>query len=95
MPKLSGWMGCPMINPLCPDDLCLLPFGHEGMLDNRHILSTTPWDTERHYRHSLVELHECMTLISGWRNQSFTRQSLIQAGCREGNYYDVTEDRSW
>ena len=22
------WQGCPMVNPLCPDDLCILPPRH-------------------------------------------------------------------
>lgn len=80
----KDWMGCPMINPLCPDDLCRLPFGHEGMLDNRHILSTTPWDPDTPYRESLVHLHECMTLINGWQRQTFTKADLIRVGDRAG-----------
>ena len=26
----KDWQGCQLVNPLCPDDLCLLPQDHEG-----------------------------------------------------------------
>lgn len=40
---------CTMINPLCPDDLCVLPYGHPGTPKNEHLLGTmygSSWGVE-------------------------------------------------
>jgi len=37
----SGWAQCPLVNPLCPDDLCILPEGHAGTAEGYHVLGTT------------------------------------------------------
>jgi hypothetical protein len=34
---------CPLVNPLCPDDLCYLPAGHVGTEEGYHILGTMPY----------------------------------------------------
>lgn len=34
---------CPLVNPLCPDDLCWLPAGHVGTDEGYHILGTTAY----------------------------------------------------
>lgn len=31
---------CPLVNPLCPDDLCVLPAGHKWTRGRRHLLGT-------------------------------------------------------
>jgi hypothetical protein len=31
---------CTLVNPLCPDDLCQLEYGHEGADRGEHALST-------------------------------------------------------
>lgn len=28
--RRHGWRGCNLVNPLCPDDLCVLPASHRG-----------------------------------------------------------------
>lgn len=38
------WRGCQLVNPLCPDDLCVLPKDHVGTAQGYHILGTTAWD---------------------------------------------------
>jgi hypothetical protein len=40
---------CPMVNYLCPDDLCILPAGHLGADENIHILGTDPYDQAERY----------------------------------------------
>jgi len=35
---------CPLINPLCPEDLCWLPRDHVGTKEGYHVLGTTPYD---------------------------------------------------
>jgi len=42
------WEGCQLVNPLCPDDLCILPKDHVGTKQGYHILGTTPWDDPLH-----------------------------------------------
>jgi hypothetical protein len=32
---------CTWVNALCPDDLCVLEYGHPGTKQNRHITGTT------------------------------------------------------
>jgi hypothetical protein len=34
---------CTYINPLCPDDLCYLPYGHAGCNTGWHVTGTTPY----------------------------------------------------
>lgn len=31
---------CTLVNPLCPNDLCVLPAGHPGTVKREHLLST-------------------------------------------------------
>jgi hypothetical protein len=42
------WKGCQLVNPLCPDDLCVLPKNHVGTEQGYHILGTTAWDNPLH-----------------------------------------------
>jgi hypothetical protein len=39
----DDWPQCPMINPQCPDDLCILPAGHVGTAEGYHVLGTTAY----------------------------------------------------
>ena len=32
---------CPLVNPLCPDDFCVLPAGHVGAAEGWHWLQTS------------------------------------------------------
>lgn len=36
----SEWPQCPLVNPNCPDDLCILPAGHVGTAEGYHVLGT-------------------------------------------------------
>jgi len=56
---------CPLVNPLCPPDLCILPGGHKG----HHQLGTSA-GPER--------LSNVMFLYDGPR--PFTKRDLIRAG---------------
>lgn len=42
---------CPLVNPLCPDDLCILPAGHPGTDDGYHVLGTTNYDYAERFVH--------------------------------------------
>ena len=39
----SGWPQCPLVNPHCPEDLCILPAGHDGTVEGYHVLGTTAY----------------------------------------------------
>lgn len=60
---------CGLVNPLCPDDLCILPPGHVGTAEGYHVTGTTP------YTHAIEFPLEFMTTR---RNRAW----LIQEGCR-------------
>ena len=45
---------CPMINPICPGDLCILPAGHPGAEDGIHVLGTDPYDQAFKYNFPLA-----------------------------------------
>jgi hypothetical protein len=34
------WHGCPLVNMLCPDDLCTLPIGHDREMAGWHQLES-------------------------------------------------------
>jgi hypothetical protein len=38
--KERTWAQCPLINPMCPDDLCVLPAGHVGTTEDYHVTGT-------------------------------------------------------
>lgn len=40
----STWPQCPLVNPMCPNDLCILPAGHDGTEEGYHVLGTTPYN---------------------------------------------------
>lgn len=50
---VDRWNGCTMVNPLCPDDLCILPYGHPGMAEGWHHLGTDVGPNQ----YELAELH--------------------------------------
>lgn len=33
---------CTLVNPLCPNDLCVLWYGHKGTAHGKHLLGTFP-----------------------------------------------------
>lgn len=39
---MSRNRNCTLVNPLCPDDLCVLPNGHPGTKEGKHLLGTFP-----------------------------------------------------
>lgn len=39
---MSASKRCPLVNPLCPDDLCVLMAGHSGSDEGKHLLGTMP-----------------------------------------------------
>jgi len=45
----SHWPQCPLINPMCPDDLCVLPAGHVGTEHGYHVLGTTMYSQAERY----------------------------------------------
>lgn len=62
---------CPLINPMCPEDLCYLPRDHVGTKENFHVLGTTAYDcAEKWPREWLQADHP-------------TRDELIQRGWDE------------
>jgi hypothetical protein len=65
------WNGCPYVNPLCPDDLCFLPYGHEGFDIGVHMLGTTPEPMEFGFK----DLHP-------WGPKA-TPEALVQEGWRQ------------
>jgi hypothetical protein len=42
--KERDWAQCPLINPLCPDDLCVLPSGHVGTSEGYHVTGTMAYN---------------------------------------------------
>jgi hypothetical protein len=40
---------CPLVNPLCPDDLCVLPVNHVGTKEGYHVLGTTSYEFAEWY----------------------------------------------
>lgn len=67
---------CPLVNPLCPSDLCILPRGHVGTEQGYHVLGTTPYtDAERWPKDWYVpELTTVRALVEeGWRRQELLR----------------------
>lgn len=65
----ADWNGCPLVNPLCPDDLCWLPYAHPGFEIGVHFLGTsaepTAWKDQ-------MELHP--------RGPNATQSDLIDLG---------------
>ena len=45
---------CPLVNPACPDDLCILPAGHAGTREQVHVLGTTPYDHATRFQSFLM-----------------------------------------
>jgi hypothetical protein len=41
---------CPMVNPACPEDLCVLPVGHPGAEQKIHILGTDNYEWATKYK---------------------------------------------
>lgn len=60
---------CGLVNPMCPDDLCVLPPGHVGTAEGYHLLGTMS------YSHACKFPSDRMT---GRRNKGW----LIQEGYR-------------
>jgi hypothetical protein len=47
---------CPLINPACPSDLCILPAGHPGTEDHVHILGTDNYGYATRYDFPMAEV---------------------------------------
>jgi hypothetical protein len=41
---------CPLVNPGCPSDLCILPAGHVGTEEHVHVLGTDNYSQATRYR---------------------------------------------
>lgn len=41
--KVPWGRRCPLVNPMCPDDLCVLPANHFGAAEGYHVLGTTSY----------------------------------------------------
>jgi hypothetical protein len=59
---------CPLVNPLCPDDLCILRKGHPGASQNCHWLGTNP---------DIIKLNNIMYMAD---DDDMTDMRLIYAG---------------
>ena len=44
-----GQKRCPLVNPLCPSDLCVLPAGHDGTEEGYHVLGTDNYTLAQRY----------------------------------------------
>lgn len=66
----DDWNGCPMINPLCPDDLCWLPYAHPGFDKGVHFLGTDA-DAVK-YDPEIMKLHP--------RGPNATEVDLVELG---------------
>lgn len=69
-----GWEGCPLVNPLCPDDLCVLPLGHVGTEQGYHLLGTDAYDdplklTKRSVLYLEGPLPKEKLVKLGWKRQ--------------------------
>lgn len=77
---MNDWQGCTLVNPLCPDDLCILPEGHEGY----HQLGT------------MVEpqpLSRFMVLAPTRHAKSWSRPELIEFGyCLEKCLIETSDE---
>jgi hypothetical protein len=47
---LGGSPRCPLVNPACPSDLCILPAGHVGTEEHVHVLGTDPYSQATRYK---------------------------------------------
>lgn len=71
-PLYRDWNGCPYVNPLCPNDLCFLPYGHPGMWDGVHMLGTSAEPSVMQHKglHPLGQhVHKNELWDLGWRRQ--------------------------
>lgn len=65
-----GERPCQLANPLCVDDLCVLPRHHVGSDQGYHVLGTTAYNCAEQFPEE-------------WMQPTIdTRHQLIQAGCR-------------
>lgn len=65
------WRGCWLVNPLCPDDLCVLPPGHRG----NHLLMTMAEPmplNEEIFIYSRTARTETDLIREGWEAQRRT-----------------------
>jgi hypothetical protein len=72
---------CPLVNPLCPDDLCFLPAGHIGTEEGYHILGTMRYTQADR----LVRKGSIMTMAP----VGTTRSDLMKLG------WDEAERQGW
>ena len=64
---------CPLVNPLCPEDLCFLPKNHIGTAEGYHVLGTTAYDQAEHFSKKDYITDRPVTrewlIEEGWRRQ--------------------------
>lgn len=102
-PWLSGYSDCTLVNPLCPGDLCVLWYGHKGMSEGKHLLSTMPGSAARpsderdtSYPADDPEsyVNEVDMDVMFLAPQGTTEEELIQLGCDKADELWPDPDRT-
>jgi hypothetical protein len=68
----EDWPQCPLVNPMCPDDLCILPAGHVGTEEGYHVLGTTAYTAaEKFPLEWMMPVGTSVQVLcqEGWRQQ--------------------------
>lgn len=73
----DDWQGCMLVNPLCPDDLCLEPAGHSPGKHQLGTMRTDAWTRIRKPMYVSTTASTSRDLIEeGWDRQ----QQLLSEG---------------
>jgi len=73
---------CTLVNPLCPDDLCVLPYGHAGTPKREHLLGTmygSAYAAEHSYAEALRH-RERLSSVMYMAPQGTSESELIRLG---------------
>lgn len=77
---------CTFVNPACPDDLCVLEYGHPWASRNRHITGTTYGSANTTREEQAVILRN--KALSGWAvgylaSKGTSQEELIKLGWKK------------
>lgn len=73
---------CTLVNPLCPDDLCVLPYGHVGTNRRAHLLGSmygSAYADEHDYAEALKH-RERMSPLMFMAPEGTSESELIRLG---------------
>lgn len=77
-PELFDEPLCPMVNRLCPDDLCYLPAGHVGTTEGYHITGTVAYTWAEKWHYGVKDMAEVGTSRSDLINLGYRLQEASE-----------------